>query len=718
MVVCAALWLLFVAATVRPPFRRGPLGFAVFVLTMSINEIPVLLLGVFVISMGLVSRPEGMSTAVLAALLAAATVAGLIRLQVRARTARAALEDGLDEGLGREWRRTAQRGDDRSGGLPPTPWWSGILLPFQRRTKGVVRVVDLSYGPDPAHRLDLYRGPGASTVRPVLIHLHGGGFVSGGRSRESVALLNRLAAHGWLCLSADYRLRADGQHPHPLVDTKRLIAWVRASADELGADPSRVFLAGCSAGGHLALSAGLTPDVAELQPGFEAADTGVSGVIVWYGYLGPRTDAPSSSPALLARPGAPPVLVVHGTNDTAVPVQSAQAVAATIRRASRSPVVFVALPHTQHSFDRFGSVRARMAAAAAEAFLDWVLHRPAEDRPDTPRQRLTAEAPSPGWTRWPPDSAVACRSSRRPRSSPVRQAAVAPAVSAAPAAGSNAPAITSSTSATGCTVTVSSTSAGTSSRSGSLRNGTKTSVSPARWAASSFCLSPPIGRTRPLRVTSPVIPTSERTGRPVASDVRAVTIVMPAEGPSFGTAPAGTCRWIARSRRGRVDAQRLGVGADEGERDLRGLLHHLAELTGEGQPGRAVVGGGLDEEHVAAEPGDGQAGGHTRDRRPLGHLGGEARAADEALEVGLVDVDAGDLGVGGDLRRRLAQGLGEQPLHLPHARLAGVVGRELAQRGVGEGDLVGAERGCAPAGGAAGSRGRWRPCRPRCSRRG
>ena len=61
-----------------------------------------------------------------------------------------------------------------------------------------------------------------------------------------------------------------------------------------------------------------------------------------------------------------------------------------------------------------------------------------------------------------------------------------------------------------------STSAGTSSRSGSLRAGMITSVSPARWAASSFCFTPPIGSTRPVSVTSPVMPTSDRTGRPVS----------------------------------------------------------------------------------------------------------------------------------------------------------------------------------------------------------
>ena len=75
-------------------------------------------------------------------------------------------------------------------------------------------------------------------------------------------------------------------------------------------------------------------------------------------------------------------------------------------------------------------------------------------------------------------------------------------------------------------------------RAGSRRSG------PAAWAASTFCLRPPIGSTRPCSVTSPVIPTVCLTG-PAAdsSEASAVTIVTPALGPSFGIAPAGTCTW-------------------------------------------------------------------------------------------------------------------------------------------------------------------------------
>ena len=68
---------------------------------------------------------------------------------------------------------------------------------------------------------------------------------------------------------------------------------------------------------------------------------------------------------------------------------------------------------------------------------------------------------------------------------------------------------------------------------------------PARCAASAFSFRPPIGSTWPVSVSSPVIATSSRTGRPETSDISAVAIVIPALGPSFGIAPAGTCTWTS-----------------------------------------------------------------------------------------------------------------------------------------------------------------------------
>ena len=111
---------------------------------------------------------------------------------------------------------------------------------------------------------------------------------------------------------------------------------------------------------------------------------------------------------------------------------------------------------------------------------------------------------------------------------------------------SSASANTSRTSSTRWNVMTSRTASGTSSRSGPLRFGRITVSSPARWAASTFCLTPPIGSTRPCSVTSPVMPTPARTARPVSKLTNAVVIVMPADGPSLGIAPAGTWRWKRR----------------------------------------------------------------------------------------------------------------------------------------------------------------------------
>ena len=81
---------------------------------------------------------------------------------------------------------------------------------------------------------------------------------------------------------------------------------------------------------------------------------------------------------------------------------------------------------------------------------------------------------------------------------------------------------------------------GTSAKSFSLRSGMMIVFIPARNAAKDFSLSPPMGSTLPRSVISPVIATSRLTGLLVNAEISAVAMVMPAEGPSFGIAPAGT----------------------------------------------------------------------------------------------------------------------------------------------------------------------------------
>ena len=72
-----------------------------------------------------------------------------------------------------------------------------------------------------------------------------------------------------------------------------------------------------------------------------------------------------------------------------------------------------------------------------------------------------------------------------------------------------------------------------------------TVLTPYLSAAKSFSFRPPIGRTFPRRVISPVIATSFLTGLFVRADKTDVAIVIPADGPSFGTAPSGTWMWMS-----------------------------------------------------------------------------------------------------------------------------------------------------------------------------
>ena len=262
--------------------------------------------------------------------------------------------------------------------------WSigrALISPVRVPSPAVRCVRGLDYGPEPHQRLDLYlrrsRPPGC----PVLVYFHGGGFFSGGRSREARLMFDRLVRHGWVCASADYRLGRGGTFPGNLVDAKRAIAWVRAHANEWGVDPSTLVVAGGSAGGFLAAMCALTADEPAYQPEFEEADTTVVAAISLYGYYGPaparRGNAPS--PGDLARPDAPPFLVVHGSHDPMVAPQMARSTVLRLRARSTAPVVYAELPAGQHAFDRFPSVRASAVADAIEGFTAWVrATRPAE----------------------------------------------------------------------------------------------------------------------------------------------------------------------------------------------------------------------------------------------------------------------------------------------------------------------------------------------------
>jgi acetyl esterase/lipase len=272
----------------------------------------------------------------------------------------------------------------------------------------VVRNVDYVGDGLRRHRLDIIRRR-AEPPRgaPVLVYIHGGAWVIGDKREQGLPLLHELARRGWVTVTINYRLSPSATWPDHIVDCKRAVAWVREHIAEYGGDPGFIAVSGGSAGGHLSALVALTPGDSAFQPGFEEADTSVDACVPFYGVYDmtagrgtPRYDEgllrllerrvfkrrlvddravfEEASPLCRVNAQAPPFFVVHGTNDTLVPVAEARAFVAALREVSKSVVLYAELPYTQHAFDVLPSVRSAHAVAAVVRFLEGVRFRAAE----------------------------------------------------------------------------------------------------------------------------------------------------------------------------------------------------------------------------------------------------------------------------------------------------------------------------------------------------
>jgi acetyl esterase/lipase len=349
----------------RPPRPRRTTPFTLsFFLTFLINEQPFLAL--YVLAAGavppLVAGEAGTPTWWLGAGVTAGTAAGVLVLAVRARTARPRLTAALQRALGPQV--VPQR---RRRGL--WPLMRLLVLPLISYRLDVRRAANLRYGDaGRGHLLDVYVSRSGAANAPVLVYLHGGGFRIGSKMFGARPLLYQLASRGWVCVSANYRLGGGLDYAERLADVRQVIRWVHENGAAYGADPSALFLAGGSAGAHLAATASSAP----VRPDGEETNPPVAGVIGFYGYYGQADAGADSTPLAHLHPGAPPFLIVHGTLDTLVLVEDARHFASELKQVSAKPVVYAELPGTQHNFDFFPSLRFHAVADAVEDFTAWV----------------------------------------------------------------------------------------------------------------------------------------------------------------------------------------------------------------------------------------------------------------------------------------------------------------------------------------------------------
>ncbi|MCC6763464.1 MAG: alpha/beta hydrolase, partial [Deltaproteobacteria bacterium] len=300
----------------------------------------------------------------------------------------AALRDDLADETGRA-----------SVGVP----FRRIARPFSFRLHDVDRIHDVAYGPHGRrNHLDVYRptnGNGnGDRPYPILFQIHGGGWTIGQKDQQALPLMYHLAARGWLCVAANYRLSPRATFPDHLIDVKRALAWTKRHAVEYGGDPAFVVVTGGSAGGHLAALVALTANDPEYQPGFEDVDTTVQGCVPFYGVYdfldrhgerGRASMAPflqrlvmksspethreaweKASPIACVHAGAPPFFVIHGTHDSLAYVEDTRHFVSALRAVSRQPVVYAELPGAQHAFDVFHSRHSAYAVDAVTRFVE------------------------------------------------------------------------------------------------------------------------------------------------------------------------------------------------------------------------------------------------------------------------------------------------------------------------------------------------------------
>ncbi|MES1923750.1 alpha/beta hydrolase [Salinisphaera sp. T31B1] len=122
--------------------------------------------------------------------------------------------------------------------------------------------------------------------RPVVIYMHGGGWVFGELEAHRLLCARLAARSGWVVASVDYRLAPEHPFPAAYEDCIAALGWLRANAGSLALDSQRVVLAGDSAGGTLA--AAVAEHAAE-------AGIGLSGRILIYPSLDQCTVYPSDS---------------------------------------------------------------------------------------------------------------------------------------------------------------------------------------------------------------------------------------------------------------------------------------------------------------------------------------------------------------------------------------------------------------------------------------
>ncbi|HLF70679.1 MAG TPA: alpha/beta hydrolase [Dehalococcoidia bacterium] len=259
----------------------------------------------------------------------------------------------------------------------------------------IERDVVFGRGGDEDLRLDVYHPPAALNKRTAVVHLFGGGFTRGSKEADYLTSnARRLTEMGFVNVASNYRLAPGTRWPGQLHDAKAAVRWTRANAARLGIDPDKIAICGYSAGAQLAIAVAGSPDREEGEGGTPGVSSAVAAVLSYYTGYSPRaadgtpnalhapdaTDADheATSPLAFIKPGFPPTIIFHGTQDVTVPQPIDAGLFAALQEAGADPELhlYAGVPHI---FDRqpgFGESASELCGFFLERY---VVNAPARE---------------------------------------------------------------------------------------------------------------------------------------------------------------------------------------------------------------------------------------------------------------------------------------------------------------------------------------------------
>ncbi|QZD90881.1 alpha/beta hydrolase [Qipengyuania aurantiaca] len=200
---------------------------------------------------------------------------------------------------------------------------------------GVEKVHQASTGNHEEQRLIVYRAKDSDAPLPVFIFFHGGAWAHGSPVDYGFIARN-VAPDGYVVVLGGYRMNEPGRYPAMLEDTAAVVGWTHRNIANFGGDPERIFLSGHSAGAYNVAQVALEPRWLAKEQVPSSAIRGVVGLAGPYDFYPFDTDrsraafgsvgaGAESQPVNHARADAPPMLLVHGEDDTVVRIRNSRA---------------------------------------------------------------------------------------------------------------------------------------------------------------------------------------------------------------------------------------------------------------------------------------------------------------------------------------------------------------------------------------------------------